>query len=122
MTIPRETLEATLPSGRTIKLKELSGNDELIAAKETGENQTLSVYSQVMRSLVEVDGQDFDASRHTPQGTRDLFSAKEWQHVMDAFGALNRPTTEEAAAFRATFKRGAIGDESTVGGAEGARP
>ena len=84
-TIPRETLEATLPSGRTIKLKELTGQDELIASKEAGDNQGLSVYSQVMRSIVMLDDKDFDPSRHTPQSTRDEFSAKDWQLVLDAF-------------------------------------
>ena len=117
MTIPRETLEATLPSGRTIRLKELTGQDELIAAKEAGENQALGVFSQVMRSIIMLDGKEFDPSRYTPQGTRDEFSTKDWQLVMEAFGALNRPDMEELAAFRATFKRGAIGAEAPTDGA-----
>lgn len=121
MAIPKETLEATLPSGRKIKLKELTGQDELIASKEAGDNQGLALFSQVMRSIVMLDGKEFDASRYTPQGTRDQFSSKDWQHVLDAFGALNRPEMEEVAAFRATFKRGAMGDEAATDGAgEGA--
>ena len=119
-TIPRETLEATLPSGRTIKLKELTGQDELTAAKEAGENQGLSLFSQVMRSIVKIDSEAFDASRFTPQSTRDQFSSKDWQLVLEVFGALNRPPMEEMAAFRATFKRGAIGDKDTIGAGEGA--
>jgi hypothetical protein len=117
---PRETLEATLPSGRTIKLKELTGHDELTASKEAGDNQGLSLFSQVMRSIIMLDGKEFDASRYTPQSTRDLFSAKDWQLVLEAFGALNRPPVEEVAAFRATFKRGAVGGEEPVGVGEGA--
>jgi hypothetical protein len=103
-TTPRATLEATLPSGKIIKLRELDGNAELISAKEAGENQSLGLYGQVMRSFVSINGDAFDLSRNTPQGTRDLFSAKEWQLVMNAFGKLNRPTFEEAEAFEATFR------------------
>jgi len=110
MANPRELLEATLPSGKKIVLRELDGNVELICAKECGENQSLMFYSQVMRSIVSIDGEPLDSSKYTPQSTRDLFSSVEWQLVLDAFGLLNRPRIEEVEAFRATFRRSVDGD------------
>ncbi len=105
--IPRETLEATLPGGRTIKLRELDGKAELISAKEAGDNQALVIFSQVMRSIVSIDGEPFDASSYTPESTRDLFTAKEWQLVLLAFSAVNRPMNEEVAEFEDSFRRSA---------------
>jgi hypothetical protein len=105
--IPRETLEATLPGGKTIKLRELDGKAELLSAKEAGDNQALVIVSQVMRSLISIDGEPFDQSAHTPESTRDLFSAKEWQLVLLAFAELNRPQNEEVVAFEGSFRRSA---------------
>jgi hypothetical protein len=57
-----------------------------------------------MRTLESVDGKPFDASAHTPESTRALFSAHDWALVVDAFSELNRAKNDEVKSFRATFR------------------
>ena len=103
------TLEAELPSGRKIVLRELTGEDELACATEAGTIEGVAAtlryqWSQVMRSLVSIEGTPFDASLTTPDGTRNKFDAKEWALVVDAFSELNRTKLSEVEKFRATFR------------------
>ena len=103
------TLEAELPTGKKIVLRELTGSDELACATEAGDatGAAASVRyqrSQVMRSLVSIDGTPFDPSSTTPDGTRDLFDAREWGMVVDAFSELNLVKVDEVSKFRSTFR------------------
>jgi len=102
-------LEAELPSGRKIVLRELTGEDEIACATEAGDGTGAASnlryqWSQVMRSLVSIDGKAFDASLTTPDGTRNQFDAREWAFVQDAFSELNRAKQDEVATFRKTFR------------------
>jgi hypothetical protein len=111
-TLPRETLEATLPSGKKIVLHELTGSDELAVAAEIGEatglrSEAFALWGSVLRSLRSIDGARFDASAHTPESVRNLFGARDWQCVVAAFAELHRPSREEGDAFRKSFRRSA---------------
>lgn len=120
--IPKLILEATLPGGRKIKLRELTGGDEMIVASDiqlgesglTATENLQNTWAAIMRALVEVDGKAFDPSSHTPETTRDLFSAKEYKLVLDAYHSLHTPTNEEVAAFRKAFK--VTSEEAGAGG------
>jgi len=110
-TIPRATLEAKLPGGRKIVLVELTGHDELAVASEAKSDSvaanTVAIWASVMRSLRSIDGHPFDASTHTPESTRALFTPLEWRYVHHAWNELHIPSNDDLESFRKTFRRSA---------------
>jgi hypothetical protein len=104
-------VRATLPSGRTIRLRELSGQDELHAAQEAGSPEatghaTLSSWAMVHRSIVELDGAPFDHAATLSSGVRELFSRKDWACVQVLFEQLHLPTGDELQSFRGSIRYG----------------
>jgi len=103
----RLNASASLPSGRKIRLSELTGAEERAAAVAAGDGQGPAVMSrrvmeEVFRSVREIDEERFDPSAATPELLRDQFNAKDWQCVLELFGMLHRPSDEEGDAFRAS--------------------
>jgi len=98
-----ETFE--LPSGRKVVMRELTGEDEMAASAEAGEDETpAGRYRQhatmMMRAVVSIDGQAFDRSTVADGvGFRNLWSPREWQLLMRAFGRLHNPTKEDVDSF-----------------------
>jgi hypothetical protein len=113
MTAPAERMHvrATLPSGRTIRLRELSGQDELHAFQEAGDPESsgfrvVSNWSMIHRSIVELDDKPFDPAATLAEGVRDLFSRKDWVCVQRLFDELHLPTEGEAESFRGSIRYG----------------
>ena len=113
-TSSRMTLEGVLPSGRPVMMQELTGADEISSAQEAEQNQALLLMCQVMRSIVELDGNHWDPATRTAQGTRNQFSSKDWRCIMEMHGELNLPTVEEASTFREGWKRSSISAKSST--------
>ena len=108
--LPRLKMKATLPnSGQEIVMSELTGQQEISAATEAGETDSvrgraMHVWAQAMRGLVSIGGKPFDSSEHTPESFRSLFSAKDFGLVVELFMLANRPTDADVATFRESAK------------------
>ena len=102
----RFKMKATLPdSGQEIVMSELTGQQEISAAMEAGDGESirgraLHVWNQAFRSLVSINGEAFDSSEHTAETFRELFSAKDFGLVVELFMLTNRPTDADVATFR----------------------
>lgn len=99
------TFEFELPdSGRKVRMRELTGEDELHAASEvadpssTGGRVALD-YAMIQRSIVAIDGQPFDQSSVIGAGVRSLFSPRDFQCIRAAFHKFHTLSQEEADAF-----------------------
>lgn len=101
----RRKVSATLPSGSTITLAELTGKEELAAAAEAdavdsaGQRRLIGNWALIMRSVETLNDKDFDQSSYTAETFKDAWSREDWEalnilfdrlHTMEAGGeALN---------------------------------
>ena len=101
--------EGKLPSGRTFKMREIRGKDELAALVEAGDGSGRDVQARVqwgllMRSVVSIDGAAIEPT--TPESFRDGFSSKDWIALSNAFDKLHNLEEAELATFRDGFRIG----------------
>lgn len=104
------TFEFEIPdSGRTVVMRELTGEDELQAAAEIGSpgegaGRTMLTHALVHRAIVSIGGEPFDRSSVVGAGVRNLFSPREWQFVMAAFHKFHAPQETEIDSFLAGIR------------------
>jgi len=110
---PDEVLHiAKLPSGREIALREISGQDELNALSEVGEDaegmrgRALFTQACVLRAIARIDGKPFNAASETAETIRRQFSSKEWRCVQDLYDRIHFPDKGELDSFRSSIRIG----------------
>lgn len=110
VTRPLGTVEATLPSGSVVKLREPTGDDELKAQNDAGSGPnaaTMLAWSQIMRATVAINGKELDQSTVTPRSFREMFSAKDMAHLRILFfETFYVGNEEEESRFRDSRKMG----------------
>ena len=99
-TFPRATVEAELPSGTKVKLREPTGKDELDATADSGSDTlegtsaVIREWSLLMRCTLEIDGKPLDQTSVTPEAFRDRFAAKDFVMMrrlwLDTFYATSK--------------------------------
>ncbi len=103
-------LEAELPSGLIIVMKELTGTEEILAAQEAGDiitprGRMVHGWAQALRSFVGTRQHDgaplktFDAKDYTAESFREKWTSSDYRLVELLFLRLNRPTEDEAETF-----------------------
>lgn len=107
----RRKISGKLPSGRIFTMQELSSEEELAAAREADQEQgdgarrVVGNWALLMRSLVSLDGSDFDPSTVTPQKFRDLWDREDWAAVQYAFDKLHvSPDPKAQQSFRESLR------------------
>jgi hypothetical protein len=100
--------EATLPGGKKIAMRELTGTDELNATAEAGdvdsaEGRIRQNWCLIRRSAVSVDGVPVDQTTQ-PEVFRNSFSRKEWTAVQELFDKLHTPEEKELGSFRSSIR------------------
>ena len=99
-------IEAKLPTGRTIRIREPRGSDELAATAEAGDDPKRAAIlldrGLIMRCIVSLDGAPWEKDRVTVHSVRDLFTAKEWVALRELFYDIYMPSEEERADTRAS--------------------
>jgi len=101
--------EAKLPTGQSVKMRELTGMDELHAMAEIGEAdnsqaRTRLQWSLMARSMVEIDGAPVDPSLMTPEAFRNRFARKDWFCLLELFDTVQSPEEAEAESFRSSIR------------------
>lgn len=107
--IPRKTVSVTLPSGRTVTMREPKAEDSLAANRDgTGPDYDIVMMnSLIMRSLVSVDGEKIDKRSVTARSIPDFFIGSDWIALRVAFNeGFFGVTAEELAAMRDSKSEG----------------
>jgi len=105
------THEAKLPSGRTITMREISGEQELSAAIEAGDDtgtprgRAAFNLGCILRSIVAIDGQALDPVT-TGEALRTKFRSKDWRCIQMMFDEIHFPSGDEVSSFRSSVRIG----------------
>jgi hypothetical protein len=93
-------------SGKKVVLRQITGEDELAAAREVSDDdggaaQIVHSYALIQRAIVSIDGQPFDRSTTVGVGVRNLFDPRDWQCLNRAFNRLHVPDKADLDSFLA---------------------